>query len=93
MDGFSDMDEARAWVLSFSRWYNTEHKHSGLKFTTPEQRHTGEATTILEHRKHIYTQARERHPNRWSGEIRHWELQEKVWLNPEKEQPDLSRAA
>ncbi len=93
VNGFADMDEARAWVLSFSRWYNTEHKHSGLKFTTPEQRHTGEATSILEQRKHLYTQARERHPNRWSGDIRNWELPEKVWLNPEKEQLDLSRAA
>ena len=30
-----------------------EHKHSGLKFTTPEQCHTGEATTILEHRQQV----------------------------------------
>ncbi len=37
-------------LLSFSRWYNAEHKHSSLKFTTLEQRHTGEATAILEHR-------------------------------------------
>jgi transposase InsO family protein len=37
-NGFRDIDEARAWVLAFSRWYNTEHKHSGLKFTTPLQR-------------------------------------------------------
>ena len=77
----------------FSRWYNTEHKHSGLKFTTPQQRHTGQATAILEHRQQVYRLARERHPNRWNGEIRNWELPEKVWLNPEEEQSDLNQAA
>ena len=93
VNGFATIDEARAWVLSFTRWYNTAHKHSGLKFTTPEQRHTGEATAILEHRQKVYRVARERHPNRWNGEIRNWGLPEIVWLNPEKEQPDLSQAA
>jgi len=92
-NGFATLEEARAWVLSFTRWYNTEHKHSGLRFTTPVQRHTGEATAILEHRQQVYRLARARHPNRWSGEIRNWVLPEKVWLNPEKEQSDLSQAA
>ena len=92
-NGFATLEEARVWVLSFSRWYNTEHKHSGLKFTTPEQRHTGEATVILEHRQQVYREAKARHPNRWSGEIRNWELPERVWLNPEKEQSDLNQAA
>ena len=93
VNGFATLEDAREWVLSFSRWYNTEHKHSGLKFTTPEQRHTGEATAILEHREQVYREARARHPNRWSGEIRNWVLPEQVWLNPEKERPDLNQAA
>jgi len=93
VNGFATIEDARDWVLSFSRWYNTEHKHSGLKFTTPEQRHTGEATEILEHRKQVYREARACHPKRWSGETRNWELPEQVWLNPEKEQPELNQAA
>lgn len=92
-NGFANIDEAREWVLSFSRWYNTEHKHSGLKFTTPEQRHTGETTAILEHRQQVYRLAKERHPNRWCGEIRNWVLPDRVWLNPEKEQSELNKAA
>jgi putative transposase len=32
--GFSDLTGARTWVLSFVRWYNQEHRHSGLKFLT-----------------------------------------------------------
>jgi len=93
VNGFADIEEAREWVLSFSRWYNTEHKHSSLKFTTPDQRHTGEADEILKHRQHVYDAAKERHPNRWSGDTRNWDLPNDVWLNPEKEQLDLSKAA
>ena len=93
VNGFATIEDARAWVLSFSRWYNMEHKHSGLKFTAPEQRHTGEAAAILEHRQQVYRDARTCHPNCWSGEIRNWELPEQVWLNPEKERSDLNQAA
>jgi hypothetical protein len=28
-NSFATIDEARKWVLSFIRWYNAEHKHSG----------------------------------------------------------------
>jgi putative transposase len=92
-NGFATIDAARVWVLSFSRWYNTQHKHSGLKFTTPEQRHSGEATAILEHRQQVYQLAKQRHPDRWSGKIRNWALPQMVWLNPQKEQPDLNQVA
>jgi putative transposase len=27
VNGFATIDEARAWMLTFTRWYNTEHKH------------------------------------------------------------------
>ena len=36
VNGFAAIEGARDRVLSFSRWYNTGHKHSSLKFTTPE---------------------------------------------------------
>lgn len=91
--GFKTLDEARAWVLSFVHWYNTEHKHSSLKFTTPQQRHTGEATMILEHRKQVYEAAKAQRPERWSGATRDWNLPQRVWLNPEKALPDLNQAA
>jgi len=34
--GFLSIAEARDWVLKFSYWYNVNHKHSGLKFVTPQ---------------------------------------------------------
>lgn len=35
----SSIGKAREWVHSFIRWYNTQHRHSEIKFVTPEQRH------------------------------------------------------
>jgi putative transposase len=38
---FADIGQARAWVQRFVNWYNSEHRHSGIRFVTPEQRHAG----------------------------------------------------
>jgi putative transposase len=82
--GFSNLAGAREWVLNFVRWYNDTHRHSGLNFITPSQRHQGLAEEVFDKRKEVYAAAKAKHPNRWSGEIRDWSLEEKVWLNPEK---------
>jgi putative transposase len=86
--GFASLAEAREWVLKFSRWYNGEHKHSGLKFVTPNQRHTGNDKPVVEKRIKVYEQAKKRNPARWKGDIRNWVLPEEVWLNPEKATKD-----
>jgi transposase InsO family protein len=78
------LPEARAWVMGFPRWYNEEHKHSGLKFLTPAQRHSGADAAIMTGRKAVYEAAKARHPERWSGATRNWELPQAVWLNPPK---------
>lgn len=89
-DGFKSIEDARAWVLKFTRWYNTEHRHSAISFVTPSQRHEGRDVEVLAKRKRVYTQAKERSPTRWSGETRNWDRVEKVWLNPEKEDSIVS---
>ena len=38
---FASLEQAQAWTQKFVRWYNQEHKYSGLKFVTPAQRHNG----------------------------------------------------
>lgn len=80
--GFNDLVEAREWVKHFVRWYNQEHKHSGIRFVTPMQRHSGEDKAILDNRKRVYLQARKQNPRRWSGDIRNWTPAAKVTLNP-----------
>ncbi|XUK66079.1 Transposase [Pseudomonas yamanorum] len=66
-------------------WYNTEHRHSRIRFVTPAQRHEGKDQEILARRDAIYGQARERRPERWSGETRNWKPVGTVYLNPERE--------
>lgn len=83
-DGFASIADARGWVYKFVRWYNEIHRHSGIQFVTPSERHEGRDKTIMEKRKRVYEAARARNPERWSGEIRNWEAVEEVWLNPEK---------
>ncbi len=92
-NGFKDLEASRAWVLAFTRWYNRTHKHSGLKFVTPIQRHSGKADTVLQQRERVYREAKKRFPQRWSRDIRNWSLPEQVWLNPEKMMPDSHVAA
>mgnify|MGYP001823256514 CR=1 FL=1 len=82
---FESVEEARQWVAKFSEWYNHSHHHSGLKFVTPEQRHSGEDKAILKQREAVYEEAKRQHPERWSGETRNWNHDAVVRLNPLKE--------
>ena len=66
-------------------WYNFEHRHSGIRYVTPAQRHALEDRTILAARHQTYLQARERHPARWSRRTRDWTPVGAVTLNPERE--------
>ncbi len=87
--GFIDIRAAREWVLKFVHWYNHKHKHSGLKFVSPIERHEGRDRDIMRQRDGVYAAAKARNPSRWSGNTRNWELPEHVCLNPEKEQTVL----
>lgn len=90
--GFASLDDARAWVRWFVKWYNTEHRHSAIRYVTPEQRHSGEEKDILRRRRALYARARAERPERWSGAIRDWTPIEKVRLNPDPESGKLEAA-
>ncbi len=90
---FDTLADARAWVLGFVRWYNEEHRHSALKYVTPEQRHRGLDKALLDGRKNLYEAARARHPQRWSRGLRDWKLGNAVFLNPEREQTASNQLA
>lgn len=86
---FASLQQARAWVDRFVRWYNTEHRHSAIRFVTPEQRHSGLDTALLAQRRAVYEAARQRHPQRWSGSIRNWSRVDVVHLNPDNNSVDI----
>jgi transposase InsO family protein len=81
---FQSIDDARQWVQRFVTWYNTGHRHSGIRFVTPEQRHEGADHAILKARKAVYEAAKRIMPARWRGRaVRNWSPVGEVWLNPD----------
>lgn len=90
---FASSDAARQWVARFVRWYNAEHRHSAIRYVTPDQRHTGADVAILTRRRLLYERARQRTPGRWSGTIRTWAPVAVVVLNPEPTATELNAAS
>lgn len=88
--GFHSIDQARDWVLGFVQWYNHEHKHSGIQFVTPEERHKGKDIDILKQRTVVYEKAKAAKPERWSGSTRNWSRENVVVLNPDPDSKKLS---
>jgi putative transposase len=80
--GFATLSDARTWCQDLVTWYNHTHKHSGIKYLTPHQRHEGLGKEILAKRDAIYIAAKAAHPERWSGGTRDWSIEETVYLNP-----------
>ena len=82
-------EEACQWAAAFVDWYVHQHRHSAIKFVTPQQRHSGQAPAICHQRTEVYEQARKRHPRRWARSIRCWQQPAVVWIN---ELPDDTAA-
>ena len=91
--GFVDLNAAREWAIRFVRWYNFDHRHSGIRYVSPAQRHAGLDQEILAARHEVYIQARKRNPARWSGDTRNWTPIGAVTLNPERDTVVVEAAA
>lgn len=79
---FESVKAASTWMENFVAWYNHEHRHSGIGFVTPYQRHSGQEAAILQRRREVYEEAKLKNPLHWSGEIRKWVAPEAVHINP-----------
>lgn len=100
---FENLLVARQWVGTFVHWYNHEHRHSAVRFVTPEQRHAGQDAALLAKRVDVYETAKAKHPQRWSGSTRNWQPLQVVHLNPDQQksntqsrkenQPELKKVA
>jgi transposase InsO family protein len=89
---FGSKGEACEWVAAFVDWYNHRHRHSGIRFVTPDQRHSGHAVEICRQRAHVYEKARQKNPRRWSRSTRCWRQPEVVWINKPAEEPKSTLA-
>jgi transposase InsO family protein len=88
---FRDLLSVRTWVDGFVDWYNNEHRHSGIKYVTPNQRHYGQAEEICNRRQQTYEKAREMNPRRWSRHLRDWSQPKKVQINHPRPEKGISR--
>ena len=77
--------KASVWAAGFVRWYNFDHRHSGIRYVSPAQRHAGDDLAILAARHDLYIPARQLNPARWSGNTRNWASIGAVTLNPERD--------
>jgi transposase InsO family protein len=82
---FESLEAARRWVHRFVQWYNHEHRHSAIRYVTPNQRHGGHEHRLLKQREAVYEAAKQHNPARWSGKTRNWKPVAEVWLNPPTE--------
>lgn len=83
--GFASLEDARRWASQFVTWYNHEHRHSGIRYVSPAERHAGRDIEILARRHGLYLQARQANPRRWARHTRNWQPIATVTLNPERE--------
>lgn len=80
---FADLETAQSWVTRFVAWYNGEHRHSAIRFVTPDERHFGQERDVLARRRELYAGARSANPERWTGATRNWSPVQLVTLNPQ----------
>lgn len=93
---FGSLEDARAFCRGFFRWYNEEHRHSGIAYLRPADVHWGRASEVLATRSEALEQAYQQHPERFKGvKPAPKPVPEKVWINPtaEPRNDDLNEAA
>jgi transposase InsO family protein len=79
---FDGVEHSRCWTADFVNWYNTEHRHSGIGYVTPKQRHEGQDLAIFERRNKTLDRARESFPERWGKRVGVHGADRVVYLNP-----------
>jgi putative transposase len=81
-DRFGCIQDSRAFCQRFFRWYNTEHRHSGVGLLTPAMVHYGQAENILRQRQQVLDLAYQRHPERFVRSApKPPALPSEVWIN------------
>jgi putative transposase len=81
-DRFGCIQDSRAFCQQFFRWYNQEHRHSGIGLLTPAMVHFGDAQSVLERRQLVLNAAYLAHPDRFVRRPpRPLPLPSEVWIN------------
>ena len=93
-DRFASIEEARAFCQDFFRWYNADHRHSGIGLMSPEVVHHGQAQDSYDARAQVLATAYAAHPERF---VRHAprppKLPTAAWINPPQPTSDIPTAS
>jgi putative transposase len=89
-DRFGSFEDAQAHCARFFRWYNHDHRHSGIGLHAPADVHYGRAEAIREQRGVVLLDAYAKHPERFVRKIPTPPVVPAVaWINqPDKEATD-----
>ena len=80
---FGCITDALSHCRVFFKWYNRQHRHSGIQYLTPYQVHYGKAEQLFQQRHHAMMDAYNTHPERFvHGPPKLQCLPEAVWINP-----------
>ncbi len=93
-DRFASIEEARAFCRDFFRWYNAEHRHSGIGLLPPEVVHYGQAQDAYDARSQVLATAYAAHPERFVRQVpRPPQLPTAAWINPPQPSSDVPTAS
>ena len=84
---FGSIEDARAHCQEFFRWYNTEHRHSGIALMPPAVVHYGRSDALTARRGATLDAAFAAHPSRFKGVAPQAPtVPTSVWINPPKKE-------
>jgi len=87
-DRFGSYEDALGFCHTFFRYYNQEHRHSGIGLMTPYAVHHGLAPQLVAARQATLLAAYARHPERFVRQPpRPPMLPEAAWINPPVKKP------
>jgi putative transposase len=81
-DRFVSIEQARAFCREFFRWYNEQHRHSGIGLMTPAAVHYGRASQLHDQRARVLQAAYATTPERFvRGLPKPPPLPQAAWIN------------
>jgi putative transposase len=91
-DRFGCIQDSRAFSQGFFRWYNEEHRHSGLALLTPAMVHYGQTALILEQRQSVLDVAYRAHPERFVRQApKPPTIPTEVWINKPAKSDEMTQ--
>ncbi len=89
-DRFGSIEHSRMHCVDFFRWYNDEHRHSGIGMLTPNDVHYGLAEIRHAHRAVVLQAAYAAHPERFVRRVpTPPALPTAAWINKPINPPEL----